>query len=104
MLAALWLEVRRRASYIVAGVICPDIIGTQKVGNGRTWPSKAKKTPGGSVGYGERAAVSSYVIFVVNSVRVVIRRPVEVSVSERVCVCVCNYVCVCVCVCLCVRV
>jgi len=56
--AALWVSVRRRASWKMAGVICPIDNGTEEMGVGRTRPRQGNGAPGGSVGSGERAIVS----------------------------------------------
>jgi hypothetical protein len=54
-LGALWFGERRRASYIIAAVIFLDIIGTEEVGGGLTWPTQGNRALGGSAGYRERA-------------------------------------------------
>ena len=58
--AALCFGVRRRASCNITGVICPEIIGTEEVGVGRTRPSQGNGDLEGIVGSGERATVSIY--------------------------------------------
>ena len=73
--AALWLKVRRRASCIIAKVICPEIIGTEKTGVDWTRPSQGNIAPEGKVGFGERATVFICVILVTTSDRVVMSRP-----------------------------
>ena len=55
--AALWIRVRRTASCNIAGLICPDIFGTEELGVGWTRPSQGNATLGGNVGSGERATV-----------------------------------------------
>ena len=58
--AALWVGVRRRASWKMTGVIWPINIGTEEVGVGRTWPSHGNGALGGSIGSGDRAVVSNF--------------------------------------------
>ena len=58
----------------MAGVICPISNSTEEVGVGWTWPSQWNGAPGGSVGSGERAVVSSSVSCVNTSDGVVRRR------------------------------
>ena len=59
----------------MAGVICPAIIGMNEVGVGRTCPIYGNGVPGGRVGYGERATVSSSAIFRTTSAGVVMMNP-----------------------------
>ena len=73
--AALWFGARRRASCIIAGVFCLDIIGTDEIGVSRTRPSQENGAPGGSIGSGERATVSICASFLTTSAGVVMRRP-----------------------------
>jgi len=61
-------------------MICPINIGTEEVEVGWTWPSQGNSAPGGSVGSGERAAVSISERCVNTSAGVVRRRP---NVSSR---------------------
>ena len=76
---ALCLGVRRKASYIIVGVIHPEIIGVDDVGVERTCPSHRKGAPGGSVGSGDRATDSICVVLATTSSGVVMRRPVVSS-------------------------
>jgi hypothetical protein len=78
--AALWFGVRRRASWKMVGVIWPISIGTEEVGVDRMWSSQGNGAPEGSVGSGERAAVSSFSSCAIISVGVVSSHP---DVSSR---------------------
>ena len=64
----------------MAGVIWPICIGTEEVGDGRTWPSQENGAPGGIVGSEERDVVSIFVSDVITSDGAVIIRP---HVSSR---------------------
>ena len=69
---------------MIDDVICPAIIGTDDVGAGLTWPSHGKGAPSGRMGYGERAFVSSSVIFVTTSLGFVMSSPETSSLmTER---------------------
>ena len=82
--AALWFGVRRRASCIIAKVICLEILGTEEVNFGRTRPSQGNGAPGGSVGSERRATISICASFVTTSDGVVTSRPfVSSLVIER---------------------
>jgi hypothetical protein len=68
----------------MAGVMCPAIIGIDEVGVARTWPRQRNGAPGGRVGSGESAFVSSAAIFLITSGGSVMRRPVALSlIMER---------------------
>ncbi len=82
--AALWFGVRRRASWKMAGVICPISIGTEGVGVGWTWPSQGNGAPGGNVGSGERGAVS-IIVSCVNTYDGVVRRLTDFSSLKMCC-------------------
>ena len=56
-LVALRLGVRRSASCIMVGVVHPVTIGMDEDDVGRTWANHGKGAPGGSVGFGDKAAV-----------------------------------------------
>ena len=80
----MWLRVRRKASFITAGVIHPKIIDVEADGVGWPCPSQGKGAPGMSVGSGDRAAVSICVILAITSSGAVMRRPVNSSrITER---------------------
>ncbi len=82
--AALWLGVRRKASYMMVGVMQPEIIGIDDTSVGRTCPIHGKGTPGGSVGSGDRAAVSNCAILATTLSGAVMRWPVFSSrIMER---------------------
>ncbi len=78
---ALWLGVRRIASCEMARVIQLEIIGIEDAGVRRTCPNHGKRAPGGSVGSGDRAAVSTCSILATISSGAVMRQSV---VSSRV--------------------
>jgi len=81
---ALWLGVRRRASYMMVGGIHPEIIGVEAAGVGGMCPSQGKRAPGGSVGSGDRATFSICVILAITSSGAVMRRSVVSSrITER---------------------
>ena len=61
---------------MMAGVICPAIIGTDEVGVAWTIPCQGNGAPGGRVGSGESAVVSSSTIFLFTDVGSVMRSPV----------------------------
>ncbi len=71
---ALWFGVRLRASWKMAGVIWPISIGTEGVGDGRTWSSQGNGALGGSVGSGDRAVIFSFSSYAIISVGVVSSR------------------------------
>ncbi len=74
------VRVLRRTSCITSRTICPEIIGTEHVGVGRTWPIQGNgRAPGGSVGSGEKIAESICVIFITPYVYVVMSSPVVSS-------------------------
>jgi hypothetical protein len=82
--AALWLGVRLSASCMMAGVIWPAIIGIDEVGVARTYPRQGNGAPGGRVGSGESAMVSSSSIFFFTETGSVMRSPVSSSlIMER---------------------
>jgi hypothetical protein len=59
----------------MAGVIWPINVGTEEVGDGRTWPSQGNGAPGGSVGSGDRAVDSNFSSCAITSAGVVSMRP-----------------------------
>ena len=64
----------------MVGVFGPTSIGIEEVGVGRTWASHGNGAPGGSVGSGDRAFVSSFSSCAMTSAGVVSSRP---DVSSR---------------------
>jgi hypothetical protein len=82
--AALWLGVRRKASCMMAGVIHPEIIGVEADGVGWMYPSQGKGAPGRSVGSGDRAIVSIWVILAIAYSGAVMRRPVVSFRSTKI--------------------
>jgi hypothetical protein len=69
---------------MMAGVICPAIIGTDEVGVAWTFPCQGNGAPGRRVGSGESAVVSSSTIFLITDVGSVMRSPVTSSlIMER---------------------
>ena len=69
---------------MMAGVMHSEIIGVNDAGVGWTCPSQGKGAPGGSVGSGDRTAVSICVILATTSSGAVMRRPVVSSrITER---------------------
>ncbi len=62
---------------MMAGVMCPAIIGIHELGVGWTWPSQGNGALEGRVGSGERAIVSCSSIFFTASIGFVIRSPVD---------------------------
>jgi len=74
------LGVRRSASCRIAGVI----LGTDDVGVGLTRPSQGNSAPGGRVGFGDRASISSCVTLFATLDGVMIRSHVVSSlIIER---------------------
>jgi hypothetical protein len=86
--AALWLGVRRKASCMMIGVVHPKIIGVDVANVGWMCPNQERGARG-SVGRGDRATVSIYVILATTSSGSVMRRPVvssrnrEISVGRK---------------------
>ncbi len=82
--ADLWLGVRRNASCMMAGVMQPEIIGIEDAGLGWTCLSHGKGAPEGSVGSGDKAAVSICAILATTSAGAVMRWPLILSrIMER---------------------
>ena len=74
--AALWLGVRRNGSCMMVGVMQPEIIGIEDAGVGWMCHNHGTGAPGGSVGSGDKAAVSMCAILATTSAGAVMRWPV----------------------------